>query len=161
MATKSARGTLDVPGVNVSQKRGLNRSLAQAAFSTLRAMLTYKTEALITSGHDQHLLAVPPRNTSRRCNACGHTDRKNRKSQAVFSCQACGHTSNADSNAASNVLAAALTTWGWTDTRSIVSQIAASSVVPAGSKSKTDPSEEVPASVLDGTCDEPQTNPAA
>lgn len=159
--TKSARGTLDAPGVNVHQKAGLNRSLAQAGFATLRSMLTYKTEALIRAGFDQHLLAVPPKNTSRRCNKCGHTSKENRKSQAVFSCLQCGYTANADTNASSNVLDAALTTWGWADTRLIVSQAAEPPVVPAGSKGKTEASEEVPASVLDGTCDEPQTISAA
>ena len=158
--TRSAKGTLDAPGTRVAQKRGLNRSLAQSAFGTLRAMLTYKTTALISAGYNQHLLAVPPRNTSRRCNPCGHTEKENRKSQAVFSCLKCGHTANADINASCNVLDAAMQTWGWTDTRSIVSQTNLS-VVPAGSKGKTEPSEEVPTSVLDGTCDEPQTNPAA
>lgn len=152
--TKSARGTLDSPGTNVAQKAGLNWSLGQAAFGTLRAMLTYKTAALINTGFDQHLLAVPPRNTSRRCNLCGHTEKGNRKSQAVFFCLGCSHTVNADTNAASNVLDAALVNWGWTDTN--VSQTNLS-VVPAGSKGKTEPSVEVPASVLDGTCDEPQT----
>lgn len=157
--TKSARGTMDAPGKQVAQKAGLNRSLAQAAFGMLRQMLAYKTDALIRAGFDQHLLAVSPRNTSRRCNPCGHIDKENRKSQAVFSCLACGHTANADTNASSNVLDAALTTWGWTDTRSSVSH--AKRVAPAGSKGQTDPSEEVPASVLDGTCNEPRTIPAA
>lgn len=58
--TRSARGTITNPGTNVAQKQGLNRSLARAAFATLRAMLAYKTDALIAHGHDQELLAVPP-----------------------------------------------------------------------------------------------------
>lgn len=160
--TKSARGTVGAPGKNVAQKAGLNRSLAGSAFATLRAMLAYKTEALIRAGFDQHLLAVPPKNTSRRCNPCGHIEKGSRKSQAVFSCLACGHTANADTNASSNVLDVAIQTWGWTDKRLRLSHATATRcVVPAGSKGKTDPSEEVPASVLDGTGDEPRTSPAA
>ena len=46
---------------------------------------------------------VPARGTSQRCNACGHTDPKNRESRALFQCQACRHTDNADANAARNV----------------------------------------------------------
>ena len=36
----------------------------------------------------------------------GHTDKGNRKNQAVFCCLSCGYTSNADVNAAKNILAA-------------------------------------------------------
>ena len=42
----------------------------------------------------------------------GHTDKENRKSQAVFKCAGCGHTSNADVNAAQNILAAGLAVTG-------------------------------------------------
>ncbi|MGW5411367.1 zinc ribbon domain-containing protein [Actinomadura geliboluensis] len=41
--------------------------------------------------------------TSQTCNACGHRDRDNRESQAVFRCTACGHRANADVNAACNI----------------------------------------------------------
>lgn len=159
--TRSARGTIEQPGTRVAQKTGLNRSLAQAAFGTLRAMLTYKTEALITHGHDQHLIAVPPKNTSRRCHACGHTEKGNRKNQAVFACQQCGHTDNADTNAAHNVLDRALHTFTTQPAQQgrTHSNVAEQSVALAGSKEKTDPSAEVQPLVVDGTCDEPQTTP--
>ena len=114
--TRSARGTLTAPGTGVAQKTGLNRSLAGSAFGTLRTMLAYKTQALIDAGHDQHLIAVPPRNTSRRCNptrgGCGYTNKRNRKNQAEFVCLACGHTDNADTNAAENILDTALNQTG-------------------------------------------------
>jgi transposase len=46
---------------------------------------------------------VPAANTSRRCNECGHTEKRNRESQAVFTCKDCGHRANADVNAARNI----------------------------------------------------------
>src|SRR5690606_28093813 len=38
------------------------------------------------------LVQVDPRNTSRQCSQCGHTEKANRKSQSEFVCKACGHT---------------------------------------------------------------------
>jgi len=46
---------------------------------------------------------VCPRNTSRRCPACGHTSRGNRVRQAAFRCESCGATANADYVGAKNV----------------------------------------------------------
>lgn len=50
---------------------------------------------------------VDPRNTSRQCAACGHTDKANRKTQSRFQCASCGHVANADKNAAVNIAARA------------------------------------------------------
>jgi putative transposase len=47
---------------------------------------------------------VLPFYTSQRCNACGHTEKKNRSTQDKFLCQSCGHSDNADINAAKNIL---------------------------------------------------------
>ncbi|ELY68360.1 RNA-guided endonuclease InsQ/TnpB family protein [Natronobacterium gregoryi] len=46
---------------------------------------------------------VPPENTSRRCPECGHTSRKNRRSQSDFECRQCGAIANADYVGAKNV----------------------------------------------------------
>ena len=46
---------------------------------------------------------VDPRYTSQCCSVCGHTERANRKSQAVFVCKQCSHSQNADINAAKNI----------------------------------------------------------
>lgn len=50
---------------------------------------------------------VDPRNTSRQCAACGHTEKANRKTQSRFQCVSCGHVENADKNAAINIAARA------------------------------------------------------
>lgn len=87
-------------------KRGLNRGIAFSYWAALRSDLAYKAAL---SGAE--LIAVDPRYTSQRCNACGHISRDNRESQASFLCTQCGHTANADFNAARNILDRALGHW--------------------------------------------------
>ncbi|MDA8356228.1 MAG: transposase, partial [Actinomycetota bacterium] len=100
---RSARGTIDQPGTNVAQKRGLNRSISAQGWSMFRRRLEDKAA---TCG--VVVVAVDPKHTSQRCAACGHSAPENRESQAVFRCRACEHEDNADINAAKNILAAGL-----------------------------------------------------
>jgi transposase len=58
------------------------------------------------------VIYVDPRFTSQQCHVCGHTERGNRDSQAVFLCQRCGHGDHADVNVARNILARGLATMG-------------------------------------------------
>ena len=51
---------------------------------------------------------IDPAYTSQTCNACGHCERANRKSQSEFVCKACGYKAHADVNAARNIRAQAL-----------------------------------------------------
>jgi transposase len=46
---------------------------------------------------------IDPAYTSQRCSACGHSERRNRKSQAEFCCVVCDHQLGADYNAAINI----------------------------------------------------------
>jgi len=96
--TRSAAGTADAPGTNVRQKSGLNRSILDAGWGVLSDMIGYKAEDAGAS-----VVHVNPANTSRRCNACGHTERGNREGEA-FRCLRCGHAAHADTNAAKNIL---------------------------------------------------------
>jgi putative transposase len=96
---RSAKGTKEKPGRYVKQKAGLNRSIAQQAWSTFRNLLAYKLSNL-----NGELRLVDPRHTSQTCPICLTTDRRNRKSQSKFKCISCGHTANADHNAATNIL---------------------------------------------------------
>ena len=101
--TKSAKGTRQNPGKNVSQKRGLNRSILAQGWSMFVTMLEYK---LARNGNT--LIKVPAQHTSQTCSKCGCVNKRNRRTQASFKCIACGHTDNADVNAAKNILARGL-----------------------------------------------------
>ncbi|MGH9126472.1 MAG: RNA-guided endonuclease InsQ/TnpB family protein [Acidimicrobiales bacterium] len=72
-----------------------------AGWGQLLRYLAYKAEEA-----GRQLIAVDPRDTSRTCPACGHCEKDNRPSQAVFRCQACGHEAHADINAAIKILRA-------------------------------------------------------
>ena len=100
---RSAKGTVDAPGVNVAAKSGLNRSILDAGWAQFLSILTAKAEDA-----GRTVIAVNPQHTSQRCNACGHTAKDNRVTQAEFRCQSCGHTAHADVNAALNILRAGL-----------------------------------------------------
>ncbi|MCV7200813.1 transposase [Mycolicibacterium peregrinum] len=96
--TRSAKGTVDRPGSNVAQKRGLNRSISRAGWGLLAARLQHKALGRVEQ--------VPAAYTSQRCSACGHVASENRKSQAVFVCVACSAgPCHADVNAARNIAA--------------------------------------------------------
>ena len=97
--TASAKGTIEAPGRNVRQKAGLNRSILEQGWGGFETLLGYKLEERGGS-----LSLVDPKYTSQGCAACGVTDKKNRKSQAVFQCVECGHSDHADRNAALNIL---------------------------------------------------------
>jgi putative transposase len=81
-------------------KAGLNRCIHDAGWGHLLAMISYKAESA-----GRTVIAVDPRNTSRRCAHCGHVAAGNRRG-AVFRCLDCGHQAHADTNAAINILRA-------------------------------------------------------
>ena len=96
--TRSARGTVEQPGVRVAQKRGLNRAISRSGWGQLVTRLRHKAFGRVEQ--------IPAAYTSQRCSACGHVAPANRKSQAVFECQACdAGQCNADVNAARNIAA--------------------------------------------------------
>jgi transposase len=93
--TRSAKGTLDEPGSNVAQKRGLNRGILAAGWGELVRRTNDKAPGRV--------MLVNPAFTSQRCSECRHVAKENRKSQAVFQCVSCGYTDHADVNAARNI----------------------------------------------------------
>lgn len=101
--TASAKGTVEKPGKNVSQKAGLNRSMLDLAFGLFRTLLEYKMKR-----EGGLLIAVNPRNTSRTCPHCKHVSKGNRPTRDLFCCEQCGHIADADVNAAINILALGL-----------------------------------------------------
>lgn len=92
--SKSAKGTTDAHGKNVAAKSGLNRSILDCGWGNFGTMLEYKTE----------VFKVNPKHTSQICSCCGHKDAQSRVSQSEFKCTSCSYTSNADVNAAKNIL---------------------------------------------------------
>ncbi|MGW8767019.1 RNA-guided endonuclease InsQ/TnpB family protein [Streptomyces sp. NPDC055815] len=84
-------------------KAGLNKSINDAGWGVFLTILTSKAESA-----GREVIAVNPRNTSRRCPECGHTAKENRPTQETFHCVGCGHSSHADTVGAVNVLRAGL-----------------------------------------------------
>jgi len=99
--SRSSKGNAEQAGKRVRQKSGLNRSILDQGWGEFRRQLDYKL-----AWRGGHLIAVPPRNTSRTCPACGLMSADNRKTQARFACVECGFEENADLVGAINVLAA-------------------------------------------------------
>ena len=98
--SRSASGTKDAPGRNVRAKSGLNKSILDQGWFEFRRQLDYKL-----AWNGGWLIAVPLRDTSRTCPACGHVSAENRQTQARFCCTACGFEENADLVGAINILA--------------------------------------------------------
>ncbi|WP_298716598.1 transposase [uncultured Oceanisphaera sp.] len=99
--SRSAAGTAAAPGRNVRAKSGLNKAILDQGWFEFRRQLDYKL-----AWQGGHLIAVPPKNTSRTCPCCGHISADNRQSQALFVCVACEFEENADVVGAINVLRA-------------------------------------------------------
>ena len=99
--SKSAKGTIENHGSMVKQKSGLNRSILDQGWGKLIELTTYKQV-----WRNGQAINVNPAGTSQTCACCGHKDRANRLTQAVFRCIKCDHTMNADDNASLNIEAA-------------------------------------------------------
>lgn len=92
----------DLSGIRTGVKvRKSQRSrLANWGFYQLAGYIEYKAKR-----EGIGVEFVDPRNTSRMCSKCSHTDKANRKSQSEFLCKSCGFSINADFNAALNIKA--------------------------------------------------------
>lgn len=103
--TASAAGTIEAPGKNVRQKAGLNRSILDAAFSTLRRQLEYKA-----SWYGSQVQIIDRFfASSQTCSACGvRAKTKLDLRVRVFECAACGVRIDRDVNAARNIRAEAV-----------------------------------------------------
>ena len=94
----SAKGTIEEPGKNVKRKSGLNRSIREQTWGTIKQQLTYKAEWA-----GRRLVVVDPRHTSQTCSRCGVVDAAHRKGKG-YHCSFCGLSTDADVNAAVNIL---------------------------------------------------------
>ena len=99
--TRSAKGTVESPGKNVAQKRGLNREILNQGLGRIIEMLSYKAEWAGVK-----VVKVDPRYTSRDCSNCGgrNPDDWYPKGYRQFVCKACGIPIDRDLNAAVNIL---------------------------------------------------------
>lgn len=100
---RSAKGTIEQPGRNVTQKAGLNRAITGEAWGRTVTLLEYKTR-----DRGGLVVKVPAPGTSQTCHRCGHRDPASRDGTR-FSCAnpECGWTGDADINAAINIRNAA------------------------------------------------------
>ena len=96
--TSSAKGTLENPGRNVAQKRGLNRSILSQRWGAISQKLEHKSR-----WYGRQFVRVPAQHTSQTCPACGNVDAGNRTTQAQFHCLKCGTNANADVIGAENI----------------------------------------------------------
>jgi len=78
-------------------------TLSSWSFNQLRSFIAYKAEREGVTA-----VLVDPWNTSRTCPECGTIDKRNRKSQRLFSCVSCGFAGLADHIAAENIRRAAV-----------------------------------------------------
>jgi putative transposase len=97
--TRSAKGTTEEPGKKVRQKSGLNRAILDQGWGMFRTMLSYKL-----AERGGRLVEVRAAYTSQTCAECGAVDAASRQTQSRFVCTTCGHSTNADTNAAINIL---------------------------------------------------------
>lgn len=98
--TKRAIALEQLKGIRqrVRAKKPQRATLHSWAFAELGRFIEYKAALAGVP-----VVYVDPRNTSRECSRCGHVEKANRPSQAVFRCRACGFAAHADINAARNI----------------------------------------------------------
>jgi len=82
-------------------KATLNERILNSGWFMFQQFLGYKQ-----AWSNGKVTLIDPYYTSQKCSSCGFTHPLNRVSQADFLCRTCGHSSNADHNAALNILAA-------------------------------------------------------
>jgi putative transposase len=93
--------------VRVRLRKPQRATLHSWAFAQLGQFLSYKAQRAGVV-----LVQVDPAYTSQTCNSCGHVDKRNRRSQAVFHCGRCDFVGHADHNAALNIAKRGVVCWG-------------------------------------------------
>jgi len=101
--SKSAKGSIELPGKNVNAKSGLNKSILDQGWGIFCNLLNYKMNWMGGCIH-----YVDPRFTSQKCPRCSMISSQNRRNQSHFHCIKCNYENNADHVGALNILAAGL-----------------------------------------------------
>jgi putative transposase len=97
----------DLSIVKMMKNGFLSKGIADAAWNQLISFSKYKA-----ANAGKWCETINPAYTSQTCRICGHCERANRQTQAVFECVKCHHTENADLNAAKNILRLGLESLG-------------------------------------------------
>ncbi len=97
----------DLSIAKMMQNGFLAKSISDAAWNQLISFSLYKAE-----NAGRYCETINPAYTSQTCRMCGHCEKANRKTQAIFECVKCHHTENADFHAAKNILTAGLRSLG-------------------------------------------------
>ncbi|HEX7322838.1 MAG TPA: transposase [Mycobacterium sp.] len=128
--TRSAKGTLALPGRHVKAKSGLNRAILAKGWHQFVLALESSARYSATT-----VVKVPAAYTSQRCSACEQVDPKSRESQAVFGCTTCHYGPvHADVNAAKNILAAGLAVTACGEITAPAGAVRPSKQEPAGNR---------------------------
>ena len=90
---------LEIKSMKESKSQRLNRLISEVSWNSLIQKIKYKQIQ-----KNKLIRELNPAYSSQRCNKCGSISKNNRKSQSDFSCLNCGYTTNADLNAADNLL---------------------------------------------------------
>ncbi|MEU6518898.1 transposase [Streptomyces sp. NPDC046978] len=95
-------------GIALEELRGIRQrvrlrkpqrvTLHSWAFAQLGDFIVYKARRAGVP-----VIFIDPAHTSQQCCECGHIDKKNRASQALFTCRNCGVVAHADRNASRNI----------------------------------------------------------
>ena len=90
---------LEIKSMKESKSQRLNRLISDVSWNSLIQKIKYKQIQ-----KNKLIRELNPAYSSQRCNKCGSISKNNRKSQSDFNCENCGYTTNADLNAADNLL---------------------------------------------------------
>jgi putative transposase len=90
---------LEIKSMKESKSARLNRLISDISWNSLILKIKYKQ-----AQKNKLIRELNPAYSSQRCNRCGKISKNNRKSQSDFSCSNCKYTTNADLNAADNLL---------------------------------------------------------
>jgi len=93
--------------LNMVKNHCLAKSISDASWNQVIEQTRYKAE-----NTGRKFVQIPAAYTSATCRICGHCEKANRQSQAVFECLKCGHVENADANASKNILRLGLESLG-------------------------------------------------
>ncbi len=100
LTKKSIEGLSEKQSKGIRADKLLNKDLNNWNFDEFQRMIKYKANYLGIP-----VVFVSAKDTSIKCNKCGHTEENNYKDfhKVLFKCENCGYECNADFNASVNI----------------------------------------------------------